>query len=538
MAEIGKLSVAVTIQGQQFTAELNKKTQELKKFGDQANKHGKAAENSFGKLFGAAVRVGSVTASGGPMAGLTSALGMIPGPAGAAASAIVGIGSSLQSTTLATATAVQRQTQLADSLNTTRNAINSLSNASGLSGVSESAVNSAAQSVRQLIDDASTGAGFATQRLNELGLELSNLQSLSLDQQLNQIGQALQGISDPTARATAGFRLFGNQYSSLQRLFQSGALSQSGTGTLSERQQRNLELLNRRSAELSQAWQGLITTLSAELAPELTRFVNQLTEAVRQLNSLADLVPQSGQGVGTPAATSLGFGLTNAMISAANYLFDANITPINNNGVFGNATPSNGPGGAGGGPNNGLARNLAELNTLAENMAINANFTAMASEEERRLAEYRRRFGQEAVSLAENQVRAAIRMEQAAQIINQTRTPLERFANDIRRIRNAMQFAGDRAGVLAQAQAFEQLAATAPNVNSLALPVALAEGSQAAGSAITQAIRAAAAGNEDPQERVRRVLEVTQEIERRQLDYARRLAEALERQNVAQAGQV
>lgn len=528
MAEIGKLSVAVTIQGQQFTAELNKKTKELKQFGDQANKHGKAAENSFNKLFGAAVRVGSVTASGGPMAGLTSALGMIPGPAGAAASAIVGIGSSLQSMTLATATAVQRQTQLADSLNTTRNAINSLSNASGLSGVSESAVNSAAQSVRQLIDDASTGAGFAAQQLNDLGLELSNLQRLPLDQQLNRIGQALQGITDPTERATAGFRVFGNQYLQVRRLFESGALNQSGTGALSEQQQRNLEELNRRTAELNQAWQELVNTISSDLAPGLTALVREVKAATRRISQLA----ANGNAV---AAASAIQGVNPAAVAAAvagNIAGSPALQAISgtDNPLAGLQGPSP--------EQTALAQARARLRDFTRELQINAQNAREASDEERRIREARVRFGSALGFMDEQMLRTAIRMEHAAQIINQTRTAVERFSIEMRRIGNAARFAGEQATALARLQAFEQLAATAPNVNSLALPAALAEGSQAAGSAITQAIRAAAAGNEDPQERVRRVLEITQEIERRQLDYARRLAEALERQNVAQAGQV
>jgi hypothetical protein len=69
----------------------------------------------------------------------------------------------------------------------------------------------------------STGTGKASEAASELGLSYEDLESMSADEQMNAVVEALQGIEDPTERARLGTDLLGGSFADLAPVLDVGA---------------------------------------------------------------------------------------------------------------------------------------------------------------------------------------------------------------------------------------------------------------------------------------------------------------------------
>lgn len=184
---------------------------------------------------------------------------------------------------------------MAMSINTTREALQGLHHAAILSGVSTGKLDNSLQKLVVNVSKANaTGKGSVFDAINELGLKTSELARLSPDEQLKKIAGAMGGVANHSDKARLAYTIFGKAGVSLLPMLKDGAAgltrfqkeAESLGLVFSTSQVNNVEelgdALDNLGATIGQLGQGLLIDVS----PAATETVNQLIEAVRGLQGL------------------------------------------------------------------------------------------------------------------------------------------------------------------------------------------------------------------------------------------------------------
>lgn len=526
MADIGKLNVVIGATTTGLTAGL---------------KAAKDGLNTFGRMSSSLLKpLKNVTAAIGTN-GLSGALIAIPGPMGVAAVAADGMRRQLVAAAQDAARAQRQFDSLGDRINASANAMRRLGfleRSTGVSGLSQ-----AAGSVRGMIGRAAAGVDADVAALSQLNLNLRELQNLDADEQLRRIGQALNAMADPAQRAAAGFRIFGDSYSSIRRALESGAMNQSGGVSLTSQQQQNLRELNTQTERLSEAWSGLTTEILANLAPHMSRFAQKLTSVIEVMTQRE----RELRTLSTGAQTALGWAISLTPAGPAVGLSNAfqNFT--------GGQTPTGGQQQQQQVPqwwtqatqwlgnfvtvSQELARLQAELDTSTSALRRQNQVAREIDPIQRGLVQLQQQYGRALEGTRREQARYQLMLQEAIRLEQQHIPALAQFTINFRRI-NSLASSGllsPQAGAAAATAEFERIAAAIPNAAQNQLPTLLQEGTAASVSAVNQAIREATVRGEDPQERVRRVLEQQVEVQRQTVEYQRRIYEAIRQQVIQPA---
>ena len=94
-------------------------------------------------------------------------------------------------------------------------ALSALAYAAGMTDLSMSDVEVGIKNLQKTLTEAAKGGRSANAALERLGLNLDQLQRLTPDAQLQAVGQALKGISDPALRTTLALEILGRSGTSL-----------------------------------------------------------------------------------------------------------------------------------------------------------------------------------------------------------------------------------------------------------------------------------------------------------------------------------
>jgi len=161
-------------------------------------------------------------------------------------------------------------------------AISELAYAAKLADVDLAALSTSIKKMQVSLSEAKSGAKGPTEALHALGLEVANLQGLKADQQFELIADRIAQLKDPADRTRAAVELFGKSGADLLPLFEKGAAGIREAREEAERlglvfgdeQLKKLAEADDAIKRLDAAWQGLEVTLTAKVAPALTRVLN------------------------------------------------------------------------------------------------------------------------------------------------------------------------------------------------------------------------------------------------------------------------
>jgi hypothetical protein len=220
---------------------------------------------------------------------------------GAAIGAVAGLVLSLQRLPSAlsqaiakTAELIDHQGKMARQLGITQAALAGLSLAAKLSGVQQTTLEKALQKLTRNIAEASHGLGEAEAVLKLMNLDAKELAALAPDEQLLKIASALGKVGRQGDRIFFASKLFGERGVELIRLLEDGGklLKQSREETerwgtaLSEVEVQGVERMNDAITRLQERTKGLMTQLTADVAPVLEALIKQLGEAIDTANLL------------------------------------------------------------------------------------------------------------------------------------------------------------------------------------------------------------------------------------------------------------
>ena len=138
--------------------------------------------------------------------------------------------------------------------------------------------------MQKAISDAADGSGPAAEALAKLGLSSEQLASMKPDEAFKKIGEAINGIENPTARAATAMEIFGKSGGKLLTLFgDSGALATAGDtlGSQASIMDKNAAVFDRVSDLLngsSTKLQGVFVGMAESIAPAILPLVEEFNK--------------------------------------------------------------------------------------------------------------------------------------------------------------------------------------------------------------------------------------------------------------------
>lgn len=231
--------------------------------------------------------------------------------AGAAAAAV---GAAVAYMTTQQVAAIAAQKDLADTLGTTQGQLAGLQRAADLSGVAHDELGAAVKKLNNLIGEGQAGNRAAIATFDRLGLSLSDLVAMPVEERMAAISRAITGLGTQTERAAAMQDLFGKSGQALLPMMQdnaaalaAGAASARDLGTaLSDIDVARIAEADDRMADAAAAIEGVKNAFAAEFAPILSVAAERLTGLAKDGRGLAGVFVDAFEF----AAKAVGYILT------------------------------------------------------------------------------------------------------------------------------------------------------------------------------------------------------------------------------------
>ena len=182
------------------------------------------------------------------------------------------------------------------SLNIGAQQLMGLQHAAELAGMSAPQLTSNMQKMQKGIGEALTGVGTAKEAFNRLGIDIEHLATLTPEQQLAKIAEAIKSIENPAERAAAATQIFGRAGMDMLPMLEGGAAAIEGStaalqelqGTLDQQDFSAIEATNDAWTRFKTAAEGVWNQLAVALAPVLELIANVLTEIVSAIARAID----------------------------------------------------------------------------------------------------------------------------------------------------------------------------------------------------------------------------------------------------------
>jgi hypothetical protein len=254
------------------------------------------------------------------VAGLRSGMQMLNAISGAQLFLSLGSGAmsaarSLFSMGQTTAETIDVTSKLSARLGLTYGELAGLSYAGDLAGVSMDTIGKAATKADIAFVKASQGSALAMAAFDGIGLSVADLQNKSPAERFAAITDAIAGLPTEAEKSAASVRLFGKAGAELLPLFAAGAgaigaataEAKAFGGALTNQQGRNVEAMNDAFTRASAAISGIVTQVTAYLAPSIQGIADTFTTLVGDIGG-ATIGQRIGDGILDGAEFLAGIG--------------------------------------------------------------------------------------------------------------------------------------------------------------------------------------------------------------------------------------
>jgi hypothetical protein len=221
--------------------------------------------------------------------------------AAAAGAAVVAAGAAMIRSGLQT---IDETAKLAQSLDTTVESLQVLERAADLSGVSMGNVEQATVQLTRRLSQAAAGAGPAVDALDRLGLSVSELQNLPLDQRIALIQDRLAEFVPEAERAAVASQLFGDRAALVFTRIDTATLRQATADVndfgivVSEQDADQIERTNDAISRLGLIWRGVSNQLAVAAAPALEAVADALAAMARTTGPLGSAITGLFENIG------------------------------------------------------------------------------------------------------------------------------------------------------------------------------------------------------------------------------------------------
>ena len=187
----------------------------------------------------------------------------------------------------------------ADKIGISTEALAGLQHAAELTGVSSQKLDNSLQRLtRGLSEVAEKGAGSATKALEALGLSATDLLKVPVEEQMQQISDAMAGLPNQADKVRVAFELFGREGVDLVNTLGNGSAAliemtdeAAALGVaLSRVDAAKMEAVNDAFFKAGQAITGVGNKLTAELAPFIEAVANEFVNAAKEMGGMQDAI--------------------------------------------------------------------------------------------------------------------------------------------------------------------------------------------------------------------------------------------------------
>lgn len=218
--------------------------------------------------------------------------------AGIAAGAIATVGVAFVALGIKQAAVIDANSKLAASLGLTYREFENLNLVASESGVEQAAFTTALTKTQQAIFDAANGSKSMVEAFGTLGLSVKDLIGLSPSGQFIRIGEALNGISDPTVRTALAMDIFGksgrgviNMLEDLRaKVAEADAFNQKFGLSLSDIDAAKVEEAGDAFGRVGMIAQGAGNTIAVTFSPFVTEASNALVESSFSAEQFRDAI--------------------------------------------------------------------------------------------------------------------------------------------------------------------------------------------------------------------------------------------------------
>ena len=160
--------------------------------------------------------------------------------------------------------------------------------AAELGGLSTQTFDMALQRMTRRISEAADGTGEARQALVDLGLNARNLAQIPLDQQMNQVSDALNNVTTQGEKVRLAFKLFDSEGVSVLQTMEKGSqsfrdaaqdLARFGA-VVTQQGAANAEAFNNSVTRMGAAFDGLSMTMGTTFIPIFTGVINMFADFI------------------------------------------------------------------------------------------------------------------------------------------------------------------------------------------------------------------------------------------------------------------
>ena len=190
----------------------------------------------------------------------------------------------------ATQKMIDDQAKLGQSLGSTVEALQNMSRAGDLAGVSMSGIEQATKDLQRRLSQAAAGGGPAADALKKLRLSASNLLSLDLDDRVSLINERIKEFVPAAQSAAVAGQLFGEEGSIAMSRIDPATIRQATQDirdfgvAVSEQDAEQIERMNDAVSRMGLAWTGIKNQLAVSLAPAFEAMANAVSNVAIALN--------------------------------------------------------------------------------------------------------------------------------------------------------------------------------------------------------------------------------------------------------------
>ena len=181
---------------------------------------------------------------------------------------------------------IDEMAKIADRIGMTTESLAGLQHAASLAGVENKTLEKSLQNLTIGISNAADGTGLAKDALLELGLNAKALEQLPVDQQMNAVADAMQGVKNQTDKVRIAYELFGARGVKVLNMLGDGSAGLSEMAK--EAEHLGISISRVDAAQIEQAndavtrASGVFTGLGNQLATAFSPLITKVADSFRQ----------------------------------------------------------------------------------------------------------------------------------------------------------------------------------------------------------------------------------------------------------------
>jgi hypothetical protein len=193
----------------------------------------------------------------------------------------------------------------ADKIGVTTEALGAMRHAADLTGVSTSTMDMALQRFVRRTSEAARGTGEARGALQELGLSAGDLSRLPLDEAMQQVADAMQGVGSQSDRVRLAMKLFDSEGVSLLQTLKGGSAGLKEMADeaealgilLSRADVAQVEAANDALTRSAAIFDGLAAQFTVAIAPFVEEVANQMRQAALDTEDFGNMGFEAARSV-------------------------------------------------------------------------------------------------------------------------------------------------------------------------------------------------------------------------------------------------